>query len=221
VLIDTAGIRRRGRSSAGIEYYSLIRSLRAINRCDIALLIIDANEFITTQDIHIAGYIKEACKGMILIINKWDLVPKQSSEEYAALVRQRIKFIDHVPILFVSAKLGQRVDKILPTAMQIWQERQKQLPDAVINTLVKKAVRSHAPPRKGLKRLEVIRAYQDGVNPPSFFFLVNDPNLVHFSYQRYLENKLRQTFGFFGTSLRFSFKKAPRRRLAKTGGGNK
>lgn len=221
LLIDTAGIRRRGRSSSGIEYYSLIRSLRAINRCDIALLVVDATEFITSQDIHIAGYIKEACKGTILVINKWDLVSKQSPEEYAAQARQRIKFIAHVPILFVSAKLRQGVDKIVPLALQIWQERQKQLPDTVIDKLIKQAVHSNAPPRKGLKRLEVIRAYQNGVNPPSFFFLVNDPNLVHFSYERYLENKLRQTFGFSGTSLRFIFKKAPPRRKLAKGGGRK
>ncbi len=222
LLIDTAGIRRRGRSSSGIEYYSLIRSLRAINRCDIALLVIDAAEFITAQDIHIAGYIKEACKGMILIINKWDLVSRQSPEDYATQARQRIKFIAHVPILFVSAKLRQGVDKIVPTALQIWQERQKQLPDTVIDKLIKQAVHSNAPPRKGLKRLEVIRAYQNGINPPSFSFVVNDPNLVHFSYERYLENKLRQTFGFSGTSLRFLFKKAPpRRKLTKAGGRKK
>ena len=221
LLIDTAGIRRRGRSGTGIEFYSLIRSLRAINRCDIALLVIDATEFITAQDMHIAGYIKEACKGMILIINKWDLVQKQSTEDYAAQVRQRIKFVTHVPIHFVSAKLGQKVKTIVPTALQIWQERQKQLPDTVIDTLIKQAVRSHAPPRKGLRRLVVFRAYQDGINPPTFSFLVNDPDLVHFSYERYLENKLRQTFGFSGTSLRFFFKKAPRRKLTKTGGGKK
>jgi GTP-binding protein len=219
LLIDTAGIRRHGRSSTSIEYYSLIRSLRAINRCDIALLVIDATEHITAQDMHIAGYIKEACKGMILIINKWDLVPMQSPETYAAEVRQRIKFIAHVPIHFVSAKLGQKVKPIVPTALQIWQERQKQLPDTVIDSLIKQAVQSHAPPRKGLKRLEVFRAYQDGINPPTFSFVVNDPRLVHFSYERYLENKLRQVFGFSGTSLRFFFKKAPRRKPTKIKGG--
>jgi GTP-binding protein len=218
LLIDTAGIRRRGRSSAGIEYYSLIRSLRAISRCDIALLVIDATEFITAQDIHIAGYIKDACKGMILIINKWDLVSRQPQEEYAAQVRQRLKFAAYVPILFVSAKLAQGIDRIIPTAMEIWQERQKQLPDSVIDKLIKQAISSHAPPRKGLRRLEVIRAYQNGINPPSFFLLVNDPKLVHFSYHRYLENKLRQTFGFSGTSLRFLFKKAPRRKPERAGG---
>jgi GTP-binding protein len=155
---------------------------------------------------------------MILIINKWDLVPKESPETYAAQVRQRIKFIAHVPIQFVSAKLEQKVKTIVPTALQIWQERQKQLPDTVIDSLIKQAVKSHAPPRKGLKRLEVFRAYQDGINPPTFSFVVNDPNLVHFSYERYLENKLRQMFGFSGTSLRFFFKKAPRRKPAKIKG---
>jgi GTP-binding protein len=221
LLIDTAGIRRRGRSGVGIEYYSLIRSLRAINRCDIALLVTDATEFITAQDVHIAGFIKEAFKGMILIINKWDIVGTQPQEEYAAQIKQRLKFIAHVPILFVSAKFGQGTNKIIPTAMDIWQERQKQLPDSVIDKLIKQAVSSQAPPRKGLRRLEVFRAYQDGVNPPSFSFLVNDPKLVHFSYQRYLENKLRQTFGFSGTSLRFLFKKAPRRKPGKVGGNKK
>jgi GTP-binding protein len=218
LLIDTAGIRRRGRSGTGIDYYSLIRSLRAINRCDVALLVTDATEFITAQDSHITGYIKESCKGMILLINKWDTLSSHPQEEYAAQVRQRLKFAAHVPILFVSAKFGQGVDRIIPTAMEIWQERQKQLPDSVIDKLIKQAVSSHAPPRKGLRRLEVIRAYQDGVNPPTFSFLVNDPKLVHFSYQRYLENKLRQTFGFSGTSLRFLFKKAPRRKPKRVGG---
>jgi GTP-binding protein len=218
LLIDTAGIRRRGRAGVGVEYYSLIRSLRAINRCDIALLVIDAAEFITAQDIHIAGYIKQACKGMVVVINKWDLISGTSREEYAEHVRKRLKFIAHTPVIHVSAKFGPGVDKVIPAGMEVWQERQKQLPNTVIDKLIKQAVQNHMPPRKGLKRLEVIRAYQDGVNPPSFAFLVNDPKLVHFSYQRYLENKLRQTFGFYGTSLRFLFKKAPRRKFARTKG---
>jgi GTP-binding protein len=215
LLIDTAGIKRRGRTSAGVEFYSLMRSLRAINRCDIALLVIDAAEFITTQDVHIAGYIKDAYKGMSIIVNKWDLIHEVRQEDYASQVRQKVKFIDHVPILFVSAKLGQGTDKIIPTAIDIWHERNKQLPDTVIDKVIKQASQNQPPSRKGLQRLEIFRAYQEGVNPPSFFFLVNDPNLVHFSYQRYLENKLRQTFGFHGTSLRFRFMKAPRRKRGK------
>ena len=213
LLIDTAGIKRRGRVGVGIDYYSLIRTLRAINRCDVALLVTDATEFLTAQDAHIAGYVKQACKGMVLVINKWDLISEQPKEIYAQQFEQRLKFMAHAPVLYVSAKSGQGVDAIIPKALEVWQERQKKLPDSVIDKLIKGAFIAHSPPRKGLKELKVVRAYQTGVNPPSFAFLVNDPRLVHFSYQRYLENKLRQTFGFSGTSLRFLFKKAPSRRF--------
>jgi len=218
LLIDTAGIRRRGRIGIGVEYYSLIRALRAINRCDIALLVTDAAEFITAQDVHIAGYVKQACKGMVLVINKWDLVSGQPKEAYAEQIEQRLKFMSHVPALYVSAKSGYGVDKIIPKALEVWGERQKQLPNPVIDKLIKEAVAAHAPPRKGLKRLVVVRAYQMGINPPSFAFLVNDPSLVHFSYQRYLENRLRQTFGFSGTSLRLLFKKASSKKRQKVRG---
>ena len=127
------------------------------------------------------------------------------------MVKERLKFIAHSPVLFTSAQYGRGIEHVLSEAMEIWNERQKMLPNSVIDKLVKQATEDHAPPRKGTKRLEIIRAYQDGTNPPSFVFLVNDPKLVHFSYKRYLENRLRQTFGFFGTSLNFSFRKAPRR----------
>jgi GTP-binding protein len=219
LLIDTAGIRRRGRASIGIEYYSLIRALRAINRCDVALLVTDATEFITAQDVHIAGYIKQGGKGMVLVVNKWDLVSEQPKEVYAQQIQQRLKFMSHVPALYVSAKFRRGVDGIISKAMEVWQERQKQLPDSVVDKLIKEAVTAHTRPRKGLKQLEVIRAYQAGINPPSFALLVNDPELIHFSYQRYLENRLRQTFGFSGTSLRLLFKKAKSRKREKVGGG--
>ncbi len=218
LLIDTAGVRRRGRVGAGVEYYSLIRALRAINRCDVALLVADATEFITAQDVHIAGYIKQACKGMVLVVNKWDLVSGQPKEGYAEQIEQRLKFISHAPALYVSAKLGWGVDDVIPKALGVWQERQKQLPASVIDGLIRDAVMAHAPPRKGHKRLQVLRAYQAGINPPSFAFLVNDPTLVHFSYQRYLENRLRQTFGFSGTSLKLLFKKASSKRRQRAGG---
>ena len=217
LLIDTAGIRRRGRASIGIEYYSLIRALRAINRCDVALLVTDATEFITAQDLHIAGYIKQAGKGMVLVINKWDLVSGQPKEAYAQQIQHRLKFMSHVPVLYVSAKFRHGVDGIIPKVLEVWQERQKQLPDLVVDKLIKEAVTAHTRPRKGLKQLEVIRAYQAGINPPTFALLVNDPELVHFSYQRYLENRLRQTFGFSGTSLRLLFKKVRSRKLQKVG----
>ena len=218
LLIDTAGIRRRGRVCTGVEYYSLIRALRAINRCDVALLITDATEFITAQDVHIAGYIKESGKGMVLIVNKWDLVSEQPREAYMQEIQRRLKFMSHAPVLFVSAKFNRGVEDVLPKALEVWHEGTKQLADPVVDEFIKQAVMSHTRPRKGLRQLEVIRAYQGGIRPPSFTLLVNDPQLVHFSYQRYLENKLRQTFGFSGTSVRILFKKAPSRKLQKVGG---
>jgi GTP-binding protein len=218
LLIDTAGIRRRGRGSKGVEYYSLIRALRAISRCDVALLVTDATEFITAQDAHIAGYIKQTGKGMVLVVNKWDLVSGQPKEAYAQQIQQRLKFMSHVPVLYVSAKFKRGVSEIVPKALEVWRERQKQLPAPVVDKLIKEAVMAHTRPRKGLKQLVVISAYQTGINPPSFALLVNDPGLVHFSYQRYLENRLRQTFGFSGTSLRLLFKKARSRKLEKVGG---
>jgi GTP-binding protein len=217
LLIDTAGIRRRGRASIGIEYYSLIRALRAINRCDVALLVTDATEFITAQDVHIAGYIKQAGKGMVLVINKWDLVSGQPKEAYAQQIEQRLKFMSHAPVLYISAKFRRGIGDIIPKALEVWQERQKQLPDPVVDKLIREAVTAHTRPRKGLKQLEVIRAYQTGINPPTFALLVNDPELVHFSYQRYLENRLRRTFGFSGISLRLLFKKTRSRKLQKVG----
>jgi GTP-binding protein len=211
VLVDTAGIRKRGKAGKGIDYYSLIRSLRALNRCDVAILVIDSYESITAQDIHIAGYIKDAYKGMVIIANKCDLISDMIQAEFREYILKRLKFMAHVPLLFTSAKNGKNVAKILPVSLEVWQQRGKQVANSVVDKFIKNAVDEHAPPAKGLKRLEVIRSYQEGVNPPSFVFLVNDPELVHFSYQRYLENRLRDTFGFQGTALRFSFRKAPRR----------
>lgn len=217
LLIDTAGIRRRGHVSVGVEYYSLIRSLRAINRCDVALLVTDATEFITAQDAHIAGYIKQAGKGMVLVINKCDLVSEKSKEVYFEQIQQRLKFMSHAPVLFVSAKLKRGVNEVLLKALEVWQEGQKQLSDPVVDEFIKQAVMSHTRPRKGLKQLEVFRAYQVGIKPPSFTLLVNDPDMVHFSYQRYLENKLRQTFGFSGTSVRLFFRRQHRGSFKKRG----
>jgi len=215
ILIDTAGIRRRGKAGTGIDYYSLIRAMHAINRCDIALLVVDASELLTAQDTHIAGYIKDAAKGMILIVNKWDLFPDRPKEEFDSYIAKRLKFASFCPVLYISAKNRLGVDKILPVAFKVWDERQKKMPDDVVNKLIKDAVMKQAPTRIGTRRLEIVRAYQSGVNPPRFTFLVNDPELVHFSYERYLENKLRQTFGFTGTSLKLTFMKASARRRRK------
>jgi GTP-binding protein len=211
LLVDTAGIKRRGRVGAGVDYYSLLRALQAINRCDVALLLIDASEFITAQDMHIAGYIIEVGKGIILLVNKWDLVPQEQRQEFKHSVEQRLRFAHYIPIIYISAKLGQGINRILPQAWEIWQERQKQIPQSEVDELVKQAIGSHPPPRTGSRRLHIARAYQDESQPATFVLKVNDPKLVHFSYQRYLENKLRRGFDFRGVPLKLIFTKTARK----------
>jgi GTP-binding protein len=206
LLIDTAGIRRRGRVKAGVERYSVIRTLRAIDRADVALLVLDATEMATTQDMHIAGYIQQAAKGIVLIVNKWDLVENKDRAEWSRHIKSYFKFVPYAPILYTSAKTGQGVDKIIPQVSRIYGERHKRLPTSTINSVVQQAVASHTRPRNQRKQLKIFYATQAEVNPPTFVFFTNDAGLVHFSYKRYLENKLRQTFGFDGTPLRMTFK---------------
>ena len=217
LLVDTAGIKRRGRVDAGVDYYSLIRALQAINRCDVALLLIDATEFITAQDMHIAGYIIEVGRGMMLVVNKWDLVPQEQRQEFKQSAERRFRFASYTPIVYISAKLGQGINGILPQAWEIWRERQKRLPQSEVDTVVKQAVSSHPPPRTGSRQLRIARAYQDESRPATFVLQVNYPQMVHFSYQRYLENKLRHDFGFRGVPLKLIFTKTARRSNKKTG----
>jgi len=206
LLIDTAGIRRRGRLGVGVERYSVIRALRAIDRADIALLVLDATELVTAQDMHIAGYIQQAAKGIVLIVNKWDLITAKNITEYSRYIKSQFKFTPYAPILYTSAKFGQGVDKIMPQVCQVYQERLKRLPTALVNSVVQQAVAARNLPRSGSKQLKLLYATQAEVNPPTFVFFVNDAKLIHFSYQRYLENKLRQSFGFVGTPFRLIFK---------------
>ncbi len=206
LLIDTAGIRRRGRLGVGVERYSVIRALRAIERADIVLLVLDGTELVTAQDMHIAGYIQQAVKGIVLVVNKWDLVANKNTTEYNRYIRRQLKFMPYAPVLYVSAKFGQGVSEIMPQATQVYQERLKRLPTTVVNSVVQQAVAAHTLPRIGSKQLKILYATQAEVNPPTFVFFVNDAKLLHFSYQRYLENKLRQSFGFAGTPLRLVFK---------------
>lgn len=206
LLIDTAGIKRRGRQGTGVDKYSVIRSLRAIDRADVALLVVDASEPLTAQDVHIAGYIREMAKGIVLIVNKWDLVPNKNKDEWNTFIRSKLNFMPYAPVLFTSAETGQGVNKILPQVQAVCQERLKRLSTATVNNVVQQAAASHNLPRIGNKRLKILYATQADVNPPTFVFFINDKNLIHFSYQRYLENKLRQTFGFTGTPLKMVFK---------------
>ena len=206
ILIDTAGIRRRGRLVSGVERYSVIRALRAIDRADIALLVLDAADLITAQDMHIAGYIQQAAKGIVLVVNKWDVVEDGNTSECGRYIRSQFKFIPYAPVLYTSAKLGQGVDRVMPQVHQVYQERLKRLPTAAVNSVIQQAVAAHSIPRKGKRQLKIRYATQAEVNPPTFVFFVNDARLIHFSYQRYLENKLRQAFSFTGTPVRFVFK---------------
>ncbi len=205
-LIDTAGIRRRGRIEQGIERYSFTRSADAIERADIALLVIDAVEGVTAQDIHILGYIHKSFKGAVLLVNKWDLVEVEDTSLWTEVVKRRTRFMPYIETLFISAKTGQGVERILPLARRIYGERLRLLDDSLLQTIVADSEAAHQSPRKGRRRLKVYRATQTGVNPPTFVFSVNDVKLVHFSYQRFLENKIRQFCGFKGTPLRLLFK---------------
>jgi len=206
LLIDTAGIRRQGRITPGVERYSVIRAIHAIERADVALLVLDATEAVTAQDTHIAGHIQQLAKGIVIAVNKWDLVTDRNTNEWERLIRSQLKFFDYAPVLYTSAKLGEGVDKVIPVARQAYQERLKRLSTAEVNHVVQQAVATHNLPRSGKKQLKIFYATQSGVNPPTFVFFVNDARLIHFSYQRFLENKLREAFGFMGTPLRLTFK---------------
>ncbi len=208
ILIDTAGIRRRGHIKGSIERYSVMRAIRAISRADVALLVIDATEPLTAQDQHIAGYVQEAKKGMIVVVNKWDLVEKTSTtmNEYTARVRRELNFMPYVPILFVSALTKQRVHKIVGEALRIEEERGKRIPTARLNAVIQEALRDHPPLAAKGKLLKVRYVTQADTDPPTFIFFVNDAELVHFGYERFLENRLREAFGFEGTAIKLVFR---------------
>jgi GTP-binding protein len=208
-LIDTAGIRRRGRVEPGIERYSVMRAMRAIQRADVALLLLDATEGVTDQDAHIAGYVVDEAKGLVIVVNKWDLVEKDTYavQEYTAEIRRALKFVAYSPLVFVSATSGQRVRKAIDIALGVQQARSIRIPTGELNRLVGDAVARHSPPSKRGKRLKIYYVTQIGVAPPRFVFFVNDPELVHFSYGRYLENQFREAYGFEGSPLRLTFQR--------------
>jgi len=207
-LIDTAGIRRRGRIEQGIERFSVIRSMKAIDRADLVLFVIDAVEGFTAQDLHIAGYVEEQKKGLVVVVNKWDLVEKDANtmDEYRAKAREALDFMPYAPIVFTSAKLGLRVQQALEAALLVVEERERRVSTATLNRLLQEAVSAHPPASKPGKWVKFFYATQADVSPPMFVFFVNDPTQIHFSYRRYLENQLREHFGFSGTPIRMSFR---------------
>jgi GTP-binding protein len=214
-LVDTAGIRRAGKIERGVEKYSVLRTLRAIERCDVALLLIDAEEGVTAQDTHVAGMILEAHKGVIILVNKWDAVEKDTYtfNEYTRKLQATFKFMSYAPLLFISAQSGQRVDKILPLVAEVDSERNKRIPTAELNNLLRTATLNHAPAatKKGA-HLRIYYATQPQVAPPVFLFFTNNKDLVHWSYGRYLENCIRERYSFLGTPIKVVFRSRDEKR---------
>jgi GTPase len=215
-LIDTAGIRRRGRIEPGVEKYSVLRAMKALNRADVALLLIDAEEGITAQDQHIAGMLVDEMASIVVLVNKWDALAKDTHtmHEYTTHLRQELNFLPYVPILFISAQTGQRVSKILPTVLEVNEARYRRIPTSQLNKLMREAVDRHPPPQQGSVRVKFFFATQASVAPPTLVFFVNKPEAVHFSYRRYLENRIREEFPFPGTPIRLVFRPRSEDRFA-------
>ena len=209
VLVDTAGIRRRGQVRQGIERYSVMRAFRAIQRCDVAFMVMDATEVATAQDAHVFGYAADSFKGMIAVINKWDLVPNEDgTEKEHALwaVRRRFHFMPYVPAAFTSALKNEGIDDLLRLALDVYQERQRTIPPKRLSSVLFDALADQPPASTGTRQVTIRGVRQVDVNPPTFVFSVNDPK-VHFSYRRYLENRIRTAFDFRHTHLRLVFKR--------------
>lgn len=207
-LIDTAGIRRRGKVDPGVEKFSVVRSMRAIERCDVAILMIDAVEGIAAQEAHIAGYVKEEWKSCIVVVNKWDAVEKDSftMQEFTEKIRGQLNFVDYVPILFISAKTGQRVDQVLPLALRVQEERLAHVGTGPLNRILQKAQDTHVPTSKTGTSIKLYYGTQVRTDPPTFMIYCNNPKLAHFTYMRFLENQIREEFPFTGTPIRIILK---------------
>jgi GTP-binding protein len=228
VLIDTAGIRRRGSVQRGTERYSVLRSLKAIDRADVAVVLTDATEGFTAQDAHVVGHVLEAGKGLVLVINKWDAVEKddKTADDWLRSLRRDAPYLEWADIVFASGLTGQRVDRILREARRVAEERYRRVPTADVNRVVGDAVAAHTPPVARGRRAKVLYATQVAIAPPTFVIFVNDPELFHFSYRRYLENRLRDAFGFAGTPIRLLFRarapgERPRARVRRTRAGRR
>ena len=208
-IIDTAGMRKRGKVFETTEKYSVIRSLRAVDRCDVVLMVINAEEGLIEQDKKIAGYAHEQGKGLILVVNKWDLIEKDDKTytEFEKNLRKNLLFMSYAPIIFVSALTKQRVHKVLDLVKYVAEQQSVRIATSVLNEIVREAVMQNPPPTDKGKRLKILYITQSGVKPPTFVLFVNEPEILHFSYERYLENKLRESFGFEGTSIKFVVRK--------------
>ncbi|WP_027339181.1 ribosome biogenesis GTPase Der [Halonatronum saccharophilum] len=205
VIIDTAGIRRRGKVGRGVEKYSVIRSLRAVDRSDVILMVVDATEGLTDQDKKIAGYAHEEGKGVVIVVNKWDLIEKDNytMNRYIDEIRASAGFLNYAPIIFVSALTGKRVLEVLDIVNYVAEQYNRRVTTNLLNSVIEDAVAMFEPPSdKHGKRLKIFYATQPRVKPPLFILFVNDADLMHFSYKRYLENQIRKAFGFEGTPIK-------------------
>lgn len=207
-LIDTAGIRRKRSIDESVESYSVMRSLAAIRRADVCLIVIDSGEMLSEQDIRICGYVHEQGKPSVIVMNKWDIVEKDTHtiNKYNADIAEQLKFMDYFDAIYVSAKTGQRTDKIMKEVNFVYSEASKRVTTGVLNDIIQDAVSLIEPPAHNGKRLKVFFSTQNNTNPPTFVFFVNDTELLHFSYKRYLENTLRKAFEFKGTPIRLVFR---------------
>jgi len=208
ILVDTAGIRRRGAIERGIEQYSVLRAMKAIDRADVAVVMTDAVEGYTAQDAHVVGHVLEAGKGLVMVLNKWDAVAKdeKTADERLRALRRDAPYLSWADIVFASAKTGARLDRVLGEARRVADERFRRIPTAEVNRVVGEAVRDHPPSHVRNRLAKILYATQVAVGPPTFVVFVNDPELVHFSYRRYLENRIRAEYGFLGTPIRLIFR---------------
>lgn len=211
-LVDTAGIRRKGRVSQKIEKFSVMQALKAMGRAQVVLLVLDASEGITDQDLHVAGYAAEEGRAVVLVVNKWDLLAKDNATtgNWAKDLRHRFGFLPEAPIVFVSAHSGQRVQRLLPAVETLATEHGRRIATGPLNQVLAQATARHAPPMSRGRRLKFYYITQVGQHPPEFVVFVNQPEAVHFSYQRYLSNQLRQAFGFAGVPLKIHYRRRTR-----------
>ena len=205
LLIDTAGMRRKGKITLPVERYSVMRSLRAIDRAGVVLMVINAAEGILEQDTKIAGYVHESGKGVIIVVNKWDIFPEKhdkSTLRFTDDLREKLGFLQYAPVLYTSALTGQRVERVTELVKYVAEQQSMRIKTSVLNELIRDAVSVNPPPTKKGKQLKILFVTQVGIAPPTFIVFVNDPELMHFSYLRFIENRLRESFGFEGTPLR-------------------
>ena len=205
LLIDTAGMRRKGKINLPVERYSVMRSLRAIDRAGVVLMVINAAEGILEQDTKIAGYVHESGKGVIIVVNKWDIFPEKNDKStlrFTDDLREKLGFLQYAPVLYTSALTGQRVERVTELVKYVAEQHSMRIKTSVLNELIRDAVSVNPPPTKKGKQLKILFVTQVGIMPPTFIIFVNDPELMHFSYLRFIENRLRESFGFEGTPLR-------------------